>query len=393
MKRYLKSFLCALIAVVFVFTAAVNIVNAGKYPPDIGNYSAGKWEKWSGKWYYKASDGTYVTGYSEIDGTRYLFDSKGKMLTGWQQADGYWYYFKSSGAGVTGWQKISKKWYYFGFFGEMWTGLQGISNASKTDIYYFGSDGAMKTGWQKIGSSWYYFASSGAAATGWQKISSKWYYFRDNGEMCTGLMDLDDGKYLLNSSGAMVTGWQKVDGAWYYFESSGKAVVNTTKRISGKNYSFDENGVWIENPSHTHTYAARTVIVSPAWDEVVTVTPATTERRLVTEAWDEQVPQYGTETRYITAAGRDITNIFNDYDACRADCYRRDCGCIHGRPDDDCACGAWHTETVNVITGYTTVHHDAVYETVNVPAVTQTVHHDAVTHTETYCTECGYIRH
>ncbi len=85
------------------------------------------------------------------------------------------------------------------------------------------------------------------------------------------------------------------------------------------------------------------------------------ETRLVTPAWDEQVPVYGSECRYITAAGRDITDMFNDFDACEEDCRRRDCGCLHGRPDDDCACDAWHTEYVRTIVGYTTVHHNAVY--------------------------------
>ena len=85
------------------------------------------------------------------------------------------------------------------------------------------------------------------------------------------------------------------------------------------------------------------------------------ETRLVTPAWDEQVPVYGSECRYITAAGRDITDMFNDFDACDEDCHRRDCGCLHGRYDPDCACSSWGTEYVHIIVGYTTVHHNAVY--------------------------------
>ena len=48
----------------------------------------------------------------------------------------------------------------------------------------------------------------------------------------------------MNSSGDMRTGWLKSGGKWYYLDpSSGTMLANTSRKIGGKTYKFDKNGV------------------------------------------------------------------------------------------------------------------------------------------------------
>ena len=80
----------------------------------------------------------------------------------------------------------------------------------------------MAIGWKQIAGKWYYFNGSGAMLTGWAKIGGSWYYFASNG--------------------VMQTGWLKYDGYWYYLDSNGAMLQNTSRQISGKNYTFDASG-------------------------------------------------------------------------------------------------------------------------------------------------------
>ena len=57
----------------------------------------GTWEK-SGKkanptWKYKLEDGTYATGWKDINYKTYYFTSKGVMVKGWKEIKKKWYYF------------------------------------------------------------------------------------------------------------------------------------------------------------------------------------------------------------------------------------------------------------------------------------------------------------
>lgn len=173
-----------------------------------------------GSYIYINEDGTRAIGWQLITDKHYYFDSNGIMLTGWQKISGKWYFFNSNGVLQYGWQKVNNKWYFF----------------NRTN-------GAMTIGWQKIDSKWYYFASSGAMSAGWTKVGGKWYYFNSSGAMLTGWQNISGKWYYFESSGAMKTGWLKSGGKWYYFESSGAMLANTTRRISGKNYSFNSSGV------------------------------------------------------------------------------------------------------------------------------------------------------
>ncbi|OOM17233.1 putative cell wall binding repeat protein [Clostridium saccharobutylicum] len=105
-------------------------------------------------------------------------------------------------------------------------------------------DKTLATGWNQVGDYWYLFDSNGAMKTGWyQDNNGKWYY----------LNDYTDDKF---PQGAMVTGWKQINSKWYYFYKStdasqaeyiGTTSYSCTKTIDGKDYSFDKDGVWIEN--------------------------------------------------------------------------------------------------------------------------------------------------
>lgn len=84
------------------------------------------WVLTSSGWYYMdPSDGKMVTGWKQINGSRYYFETQqgkteGKMHTGWYQDEqGKWYFFnnksgeKAEGTMVTGWKWIDGICYYF----------------------------------------------------------------------------------------------------------------------------------------------------------------------------------------------------------------------------------------------------------------------------------------
>ncbi len=183
--------------------------------------AAGSWKASGDQWYYRNEDGSYASGWLEIDGAWYYFDEEsGAMASGWQEIAGKWYYFGSSGKMRTGWQEISGKW------------------------YYFGGNGKMRTGWQEIGGKWYYFAASGRMATGWQQISGKWYYLAESGRMMTGWQKIGGRWYHFAAGGAMDTGWRKIGSDWYYFKDSGVMADDECVTVSGKRYAFAAGGAW-----------------------------------------------------------------------------------------------------------------------------------------------------
>lgn len=186
------------------------------------------WKKSSnGKWWFKLPDNLYPSeSIIYVNEEYYYFDDAGYMVTGWfKYANTIWMYADSSGKVLSGWQKISGKWYYLGSKSApfMYVGFRTIDNKT----YYFNENGAMQTGWQQNGDLWFYFGSSGAAVTGWKKIGSYWYYFKSNG--------------------VMETGWHKSGSDWYYLDTNGHMLASCSRKIDGKTYRFDANGVCL-NP-------------------------------------------------------------------------------------------------------------------------------------------------
>lgn len=163
---------------------------------------------------------------------------------------------------ITGWQKMGTKYYYFDQYGVMQVGVTKIGSslylldnngARKTGFvklngkqYYADSKGKLKLGWQKYKSKKYYFSpKTGAALTGLQTISKKQYYFDKNGVMKTKWVTIKGKKYYFSKvDGRLLKNyWLKYSGKWYYLNSKGTPYVNTSKKIKGKTYKFDKNGI------------------------------------------------------------------------------------------------------------------------------------------------------
>lgn len=185
------------------------------------------------------SSGTTVSGHTPgWDGLTY-YDQYGNPVTGWQEIDGSRYFFDDNGRAKTGFQKFNDgNTYYFGQDGKMLTGWQEYQGHR-----YFGSDGAMLTGWQTLDGRRYYLGEDGKAMTGWQTIDGQTYYFGDDYIMKTGWQSIDGADYFLKKDGTQVTGWLKLDGRMYYLDpSTGAKVKAGDHTIKSRVYRFRQDG-------------------------------------------------------------------------------------------------------------------------------------------------------
>ena len=113
---------------------------------------------------------------------------------------------------------------------------------------YYDKGKKIKGKWKNIGNIWYVFDNSGNIITGWFKSENSWYYLKYTGEMTTGWCYIKGNWYVFDESGKMITGWFKSKDVWYYLdENTGIMCKNSEKIIKGKKYTFDENGVLIDN--------------------------------------------------------------------------------------------------------------------------------------------------
>ena len=240
------------------------------------------WKKIAGHWYYFNQDGIMFSNTVYDD---YLFNKSGAMVeTSWVKIDEKWYYATESGKIIRNkWEKINGSWYRFDETGIM------LSKTIYND-YLLQTSGAMaEKNWVKMDEKWYYATDSGKVVRNkWEKINSSWYLFDKDGVM---LSSQWKDKYYLKDSGAMAQNewffdkkynswfylksdgsyaenqWQgsyylksygymaknewifdKSYNAWYYLKEDGVYATGTLK-INGKNYSFENNGKWISNPS------------------------------------------------------------------------------------------------------------------------------------------------
>ena len=268
-----------------------------------GALAESSWVKLDNKWYYATESGKIIRNkWEKINGFWYRFDETGAMLTktiyndyllqssgamhekGWVKMDDKWYYATDSGKIIRNkWEKISGSWYRFDETGIM------LSKTIYND-YLLQTSGAMaEKNWVKMDEKWYYATDSGKVVRNkWEKINSSWYLFDKDGVM---LSSQWKDKYYLKDSGAMAKNewffdkkynswfylksdgsyaenqWQgsyylksygymaknewifdKSYNAWYYLKEDGLYATGTLK-INGKNYSFENNGKWISNPS------------------------------------------------------------------------------------------------------------------------------------------------
>lgn len=125
---------------------------------------------------------------------------------------------------------------------------------------------------------------------------------------------------------------------------------NTSSSSKPSNSSSSSNSNSSKPAEHTHNWVAQ-------YKTVNVPEKGHNEQVLVQAAYDEQVPQYQDLERSIcNQCGADITNNID----------------AHFKSSWDCS--GYHMEFQQVLTGYKTVHHDAVYETryvVDSPATTK----------------------
>ena len=272
-----------------------------------GALAESSWVKLENKWYYATEEGKVTRNkWASISGDWYRFDQDGIMLSNAIYED---YLFNSSGAlAINTWTKIGDKWYYGNQDGKI---LRNKWEKIKNIWYYFNQDGTMlsdtiykeylfnksgalaESSWVKISNKWYYANASGKITRNkWEKIKDRWYYFdaegvmesstwkkkyylKDSGAMAQSEWIFDkqhnswfylksdgsyaenqwQGSYYLKSGGHMAKSEWIFDNsynAWYYLKEDGLYATGTLK-IKGKDYSFENNGKWISNPS-TSTY-------------------------------------------------------------------------------------------------------------------------------------------
>ena len=264
----------------------VKLENKWYYATEEGKVTRNKWASISGDWYRFNQDGIMLSNVIYED---YLFSSSGALaINTWIKIGDKWYYGNQDGKILRNkWEKIKNIWYYFNQDGTM------LSDTIYKE-YLFNKSGALaESSWVKISNKWYYANASGKITRNkWEKIKDRWYYFDAEGVMVSSTWKK---KYYLKDSGAMAQSewifdkqynswfYLKPDGtyaenqwqgsyylksggymaknewifdnshnAWYYLKEDGLYATGTLK-IKGKDYSFENNGKWISNPS-TSTY-------------------------------------------------------------------------------------------------------------------------------------------
>lgn len=271
----------------------VKLENKWYYATEEGKVTRNKWASISGDWYRFNQDGIMLSNVIYED---YLFNSSGALaINTWTKIGDKWYYGNQDGKILRNkWEKIKNIWYYFNQDGTM------LSDTIYKE-YLFNKSGALaESSWVKISNKWYYADASGKITRNkWEKIKDRWYYFDAEGVMVSSTWKK---KYYLKDSGAMAQSewifdkkynswfYLKSDGtyaenqwqgsyylksggymakkewifdnsynAWYYLKEDGIYATGTLK-INGKDYSFENNGEWISNPSASTYYKVKPII-------------------------------------------------------------------------------------------------------------------------------------
>ena len=303
------------------------------------------WVKMDEKWYYATESGKIIRNkWEKINGFWYRFDETGAMLTktiyndyllqssgamhekGWVKMDDKWYYATESGKIIRNkWEKINGSWYRFDETGIMLSktiyndyllqtsGAMAEKNWVKMDEkWYYATDFGkiIRNKWEKINSSWYLFDKDGVM------LSSQWkdkYYLKDSGAMAQNEWIFDkkynswfylksdgsyaenqwQGSYYLKSYGYMAKNewiFDKSYNAWYYLKEDGLYATGTLK-INGKNYSFENNGKWISNPSSYYKVKPITAYVySASGDRLSYISQGTIVAVSDTESQGDRLP-------------------------------------------------------------------------------------------------------
>lgn len=206
------------------------------------------WKRIGGYWYYFNNSGIAVKDdYWYIDGVKYIFDDEGRMQTGWIAIYNSWYYAGADGKVVTGLQTIGGTKYLFNSEGVMYADdVIAYDGAS----YLVDNGGVVKcvfegTGWKKYNGDWYYCMDGEVLTNVVRRIDGKCYGFDEEGVMLSGGIGYTYWDYyVFADSGEILTGWRKVNGKWVYAdpESSDPCLCTGSEYINGKRYVFDRQG-------------------------------------------------------------------------------------------------------------------------------------------------------
>ena len=211
-------------------------------------------------WYYFGNDGKAYTTDSDkvlkkstiktINGLKYGFDEEGHMLYGWTDSvnhtqddndDELWktaeYYFNgwNDGHAQTGWAQIAVE----------------DDNETKNYWFYFSGDGVKKTKHCKINGKYYAFASDGHMIDEWVISSTSDTDWRT--DFASKDYDAASISYLNGDGSVRKNQWvwavadedwlDDDDYHWFYTDKKGLLVTDQVKKINGKYYAFDANGI------------------------------------------------------------------------------------------------------------------------------------------------------
>ena len=206
------------------------------------------------RYYFGSTGKAYRKSYGKtINGKKYGFDDDGKMLFGYVEDNSYniinddedpilnaTYYFGTNedGARHSGWLQYTDAltdkdddyyWFYFNTSnGKKVTGTTKNINGKK---YQFDNDGIMDYKWSTAsfgdatGTAWYGKLEDGALAKN-QWIWNKPYDAEDGAKLDSTISDNED-----------------ETNRWFRTDASGALVKDKTKKVNGKWYVFDEDGV------------------------------------------------------------------------------------------------------------------------------------------------------
>jgi glucan-binding YG repeat protein len=267
-----------------------------------GDYVTDKWKSYNGNYFYLGDEGYMLTNELIEDGNNYYYvDANGAMVKNcWvavpaeddeeQDVEYRWYYFGTNGKAYRDHNKktINGKKYGFDVDGKMLFGFvqdKEVINDQDDPILeadrYYGTndDGAMHTGWLKYEEAldasgyddqyyWFWFDSKGVKYTnGVKKIGGKQYSFNADGAMQTkwdnttydkatgaqwGYFSGEEDGHLVKNEWIWADAENKFLGSdadehWFYAEKHGELAKNKVKKINGKYYAFDEDGVMLSD--------------------------------------------------------------------------------------------------------------------------------------------------
>jgi glucan-binding YG repeat protein len=288
-------------------TGWVNEGGSWYYYNSSGDYVTDAWKSYNGTYFYLGDDGAMLTNQLIEDGDNwYYVDANGAMVKNTWVAvpaddseildvEYRWYYFGSTGKAYKNskGKTINGKKYGFDEEGKMLFGyveqdsyniIQDEDDPILNAEYYYGTneDGARHTGWLQYTDAltdydwdyyWFYFnTSNGKKVAGQLKnINGKRYSFKDNGimekewakatvggnETTTWWHGLADGSLSKNQwiwnkpynteQGATqprtIEDNENDTQRWFRTNASGALVKGVTKKVNGKWYVFDEDGV------------------------------------------------------------------------------------------------------------------------------------------------------